>query len=412
MASTAEIIAIGSELLTPHRVDSNSLYLTKQLNSIGIEVGVKVVAGDDEGCLEQVVKVAIGRSSLVIATGGLGPTEDDITKKVFARVLHRQMVLEEQILKDIKSRFLSRGLDMPANNARQALVPVGAQVLENPTGTAPGLWIEEGDCVVILLPGVPSEMKTIFETSCLAVLKQRSGNSRMFSKVLKTTGMAESQLDEKIAPIYTEYRNPVTTILASQGEVQIHLTGRGKTEKEAEILVNELSDKMELVLGEYIFSRGTESLEQIVGYYLLMRQKTLSIAESCTGGLISERMTRVPGSSEYFLCGVTCYSNQSKINLAEIPPLVIEMNGAVSPEVAKSLAEGIREKTGSNLGLGITGIAGPSGGSPEKPVGLVYIALATEATVACQKFQFGGDRERVRFWASQTALDMVRRSLI
>ena len=412
MASTAEIIAIGSELLTPHRVDSNSLYLTKQLNSIGIEVGVKVVAGDDEGCLEQVVRVAIGRSSLVIATGGLGPTEDDITKKVFARVLHRQMVLEEQILKDIKSRFLSRGLDMPANNARQALVPVGAQVLENPTGTAPGLWIEEGDCVVILLPGVPSEMKTIFETSCLSVLKQRSGNSRMFAKVLKTTGMAESQLDEKIAPIYTEYRNPVTTILASQGEVQIHLTGRGKTEREAEILVNELSDKMELVLGEYIFSRGTESLEQIVGYYLLMRQKTLSIAESCTGGLISERMTRVPGSSEYFLCGVTCYSNQSKINLAEIPPLVIEMNGAVSSEVAKSLAEGIREKTGSNLGLGITGIAGPSGGSPEKPVGLVYIALATEATVACQKFQFGGDRERVRFWASQTALDMVRRSLI
>ena len=412
MASTAEIIAIGSELLTPHRVDSNSLYLTKQLNSIGIEVGVKVVVGDDESCLEQVFKIAIERSSLVIATGGLGPTEDDITKKVFARVLHRQMVLEEQILKDIKSRFLSRGLDMPANNARQALVPVGAQVLENPTGTAPGLWIEEGDCIVILLPGVPSEMKTIFETSCLSVLKQRSGNSRMFAKVLKTTGMAESQLDEKIAPIYTQYKNPVTTILASQGEVQIHLTGRGETEKEAEILVNEVSDKMELVLGEYIFSRGTESLEQIVGYYLLMRQKTLSIAESCTGGLISERMTRVPGSSEYFLCGVTCYSNQSKINLAEIPPLVIEMNGAVSPEVAKSLAEGIREKTGSNLGLGITGLAGPSGGSPEKPVGLVYIALATESTVKCQKFQFGGDRERVRFWASQAALDMVRRSLI
>ena len=412
MVSTAEIIAIGSELLTPHRVDSNSLYLTKQLNSIGIEVGVKVVAGDDEGCLEQVVKVAIERSFLVIATGGLGPTEDDITKKVFARVLHRQMVLEEPILKDIKSRFLSRGLDMPANNARQALVPVGAKVLENPTGTAPGLWIEEGDCVVILLPGVPSEMKTIFENSCLSFLKQRSGNSRMFAKVLKTTGMAESQLDEKIAPIYTQYKNPVTTILASQGEVQIHLTGRGKTEKEAEILVNEVSDKMELVLGECIFSRGRESLEEIVGYYLLMRQKTLSIAESCTGGLISERITRVPGSSEYFLCGVTCYSNQSKINLAEIPPLVIEMNGAVSPEVAKSLAEEIREKTGSSIGLGITGLAGPSGGSPEKPVGLVFIALATEATVECQKFQFGGDRERIRFWASQAALDMVRRSLI
>ena len=412
MVTTTEIIAIGSELLTPHRVDSNSLYLTKQLNSIGIEVDFKVVAGDHEGHLEQVVKVAIGRSSLVIATGGLGPTEDDITKKVFARVLHRQMVLEDQILKDIQSRFKKRGMEMPANNARQALVPVGAQVLENPTGTAPGLWIEEGDCTVILLPGVPSEMTAIFENSCLLLLEQQAGNTWMFTKVLKTTGMAESQLDEQIAPIYTQYKNPVTTILASQGEVQIHLTGRGTTKKEAENLVNEVSDKIELVLGECIFSRGKESLEQIVGYYLVMRQMTLAVAESCTGGLISERMTRVPGSSEYFLCGVTCYSNQSKIRLAEIPPLVIEMNGAVSPEVAKALAEGIREKTGSNLGLGVTGVAGPSGGSLEKPVGLVYIALATETTISCQEFRFGGDRERIRFWASQAALDMVRRTLI
>ena len=412
MVTTAEIIAIGSELLTPHRVDSNSLYLTKQLNSIGIEVDFKVVAGDHEGHLEQVVKVAIERSSLVIATGGLGPTEDDITKKVFARVLHRQMVLEDQILKNIQSQFEKRGMDMPANNARQALVPVGAQVLENPTGTAPGLWIEEGDCTVILLPGVPSEMTAIFENSCLLLLEQRAGNSRMFTKVLKTTGMAESQLDEQIAPIYTQYKNPVTTILASQGEVQIHLTGRGTTKKEVENLVNEVSDKIELVLGECIFSRGKESLEQIVGYYLIMRQMTLAVAESCTGGLISERMTRVPGSSEYFLCGVTCYSNQSKIRLAEIPPLVIEMNGAVSPEVAKALAEGIREKTGSNIGLGITGVAGPSGGSLEKPVGLVYIALATATTISYQEFRFGGDRERIRFWASQAALDMVRRTLI
>jgi nicotinamide-nucleotide amidase len=321
-------------------------------------------------------------------------------------------VLDDLILERIKARFSRRGLEMPVNNARQALVPLGATVLENPAGTAPGLWIEQESCHIILLPGPPGELRAMFEESCLPRLSRLAGGSRLFTRVLKATGTTESWLDERIAPIYTQYQNPVTTILAGAGEIQIHITGKGKTEDDARKIVMELADKIELELGDLIFSRGEESLEQIVGYYLLMRQMTLAVAESCTGGLVSQRITAVPGSSHYFLCGITCYSNRSKQDLANIPPLVIEMNGAVSEEVAKGLAEGIRRKTNATLGLGITGIAGPSGGSLEKPVGLVHIALSMESSLDHREFRFAGDRERIRLFASQAALDMIRRKLI
>lgn len=411
---TAEIIAIGSELLTPHRVDSNSLYLTGQLNSIGIEVDLKVVAGDQETRLEQVARSAVERSPLVIATGGLGPTEDDITRKVFARVLRRQMVLQHDILQTIRDRFRSRGLEMPGNNARQALVPVGARILDNPLGTAPGLWLEkgEGEVVIILLPGVPSEMKAIFEESCLPLLSQRSGGFHLFTRVLRSTGMTESQLDEQIAPIYMPYKNPVTTILSGRGEIQVHLTGRAKSRQEAENLVHEVADRIQVKLGDFIFSTGDQSLEQVVGEFLLRKKETLAVAESCTGGLIAERITRVPGSSRYFMGGVTCYSNPSKVEFTGMPPLLLEMSGAVSAEVAKRLAEGIRDRMGASIGIGVTGVAGPSGGSREKPVGLVHLALAKGDQVEHRECRFSGDRERIRFWASQTALDMVRRRLL
>ena len=409
---TAEIIAIGSELLTPHRVDSNSLYLTRQLNSIGIEVDLKVVAGDQETRLEQVVKSAVERSPLVIATGGLGPTEDDITRKVFARVLRRQMVLQHDILQTIRTRFRNRGLEMPGNNARQALVPVGARVLENRLGTAPGLWLEKGEVVIILLPGVPSEMKAIFEESCLPLLSQRSTGFHLVTRVLRSTGMTESQLDEQIAPIYTPYKNPVTTILSGRGEIQVHLTGRAKSREEAEALVRKVADPIQERLGDFIFSAGDQSLEQVVGECLLRKNETLAVAESCTGGLIAERITRVPGSSRYFMGGITCYSNQSKVEFTGMPPLLMEMSGAVSAEVAKGLAEGIRDRMGASIGIGVTGVAGPSGGSQEKPVGLVHLALAMGNQVEHRECRFSGDRERIRFWASQTALDMVRRRLL
>ncbi|PYV91108.1 MAG: competence/damage-inducible protein A [Acidobacteria bacterium] len=412
MEKNAEIIAVGSELLTPNRTDTNSLYLTEQLNSIGIEVEVKTIVGDSENRLEQVLREAIKRSELVITTGGLGPTEDDITKKVVARVIKKQMVLEERILERIRFRFRSRGLEMPANNARQALVPVGARILENPVGTAPGLWIEHEGCHILVLPGPPRELQVIFEESCMPRLSELSGGTRLATQVFKVIGLTESRLDEMIAPIYTRYKNPATTILAAAGEIHVHLIAKGKSDEDAKRVLTELADKIEYELGDFVFSRGEESLEQIVGYYLLMRQMTLAVAESCTGGLISQRITSVPGSSSYFLCGVTCYSNASKIELAGIPPLLIEMNGAVSQEVAKGLAEGIRLKTGATIGLGVTGIAGPAGGSVEKPVGLVHIALSLDDTIEHQEHRFGGDRERIRLWASQAALDMVRRKLI
>ena len=408
----AEIIAIGSELLTPSRVDTNSLFLTEQLNSIGIEVELKSIVGDNEHRLEQLFREAIKRSELVIATGGLGPTEDDVTKKVVSRVVKKQLVLEQKILERIQARFQNRGLEMPANNARQALVLLGSKILENPVGTAPGLWIEHEGCQILLLPGPPRELKVVFEEACLPRLTELSGGTRLFTQVFKATGLTESKLDEMIAPIYTPYKNPVTTILAGSGEIQVHLTGKGRSEEEAKKVVSEVADRIEFTLGDFIFSRGEEGLEQIVGYYLMMRQMTLAVAESCTGGLVSQRLTSVPGSSNYFLCGVTCYSNASKIDLAGIPPLLLEMSGAVSPEVAKGLADGIRLKTGASMGLGITGIAGPSGGSVQKPVGLVHIALSLEGSIDHQEHRFGGDRDRIRLWASQAALDMVRRKLI
>lgn len=412
MIKNAEIIAIGTELLTPQRMDTNSLYLTEQLNSIGIEVELKTIVGDNENRLEAVVKEAIKRSALVIATGGLGPTEDDITKKVFARVLKRQMVLDNRVMERIQSRFRSRGLEMPANNARQALVPNGAEIMENPVGTAPGLWIDQEGCLILLFPGPAFELKRMFEDSCLPRLTARAGGVRIVTQVFKATGITESRLDEIIAPIYTRYKNPVTTILASPGEIQVHISGKGRSEEEARKLVVELSDRIEFALGECIFSRGEESLEQIVGYYLMMRQLTLAVAESCTGGLLSQRLTSVPGSSNYFLCGVTCYSNASKVELTGIPPLLIEMNGAVSPEVAKGLAEGIRLRSGAQMGVGLTGVAGPSGGSVEKPVGLVHIAISTAPAIDHKEFRFTGDRDRIRFWASQAALDMIRHKLL
>jgi nicotinamide-nucleotide amidase len=301
---------------------------------------------------------------------------------------------------------------MSANNARQALVLAGSKILENPVGTAPGLWIEQDGCYLLLLPGPPRELKIEFERECMPKLTELSGGFRLFTQVFKTTGMTESRLDEMIAPIYTPYKNPTTTILAAAGEIHVHLTGKGKSEEEAERIVTEVADRIEFALGDFVFSRGDESLEQIVGYYLMMRQMTLAVAESCTGGLVAQRLTSVPGSSNYFLCGVTCYSNSSKIELAGIPPLLLEMNGAVSAEVARGLADAIRTKTHATLGLGITGIAGPSGGSVQKPVGLVYIALSLDGATEHQEYRFAGDREQIRLWASEAALDMVRRKLI
>ena len=407
----AEIIAIGSEMLTPFRLDTNSLWLTERLNSMGVEVKLKTVVGDDEARLEETVRDAMKRSEIVIATGGLGPTEDDITRKIFARVLKRQLILEDAILDKIRARFARRNIPMPEINARQALVIHGAQILENNNGTAPGMLITEGKCTVVLLPGPPREMKPIFDASVAPALKQRMGDMLIVRRTLSIFGLTESATDELAAPIYTKYRNPSTTILFKDGQIELHLTAQARGEGGAVKLLDELGGRLDEVLGEYIFSRNNETLEEVVGRSLKMRGYTLATAESCTGGLLAGRITDVPGSSEYFLEGVVSYSNEAKIDLLGVPKKWIKTHGAVSEQVAGAMASGIRKRAGSTFGISVTGVAGPGGGSPEKPVGLVYIALADDSQTTTRKFIFPGDRQFIRTLSVNAALDMLRRRI-
>jgi nicotinamide-nucleotide amidase len=405
----AEIIAIGSEMLTPFRLDTNSLWLTERLNAMGVEVKLKTVVGDDEARLEETVRDAMKRSEIVIATGGLGPTEDDITRKIFARVLKRHLILEDAILEKIRARFARRNMPMPEINARQALVIHGAQILENNNGTAPGMLITEGKCTVVLLPGPPREMKPIFDALVTPVLKQRAGDMLIVRRTLSIFGLGESAVDELAAPIYTKYQNPSTTILFKDGQIELHLTAQARNESETVKLLDELAGRLDEVLDEYIFSRSNETLESVVGQLLKLRGYTLATAESCTGGLLAGRITDVPGSSEYFLEGVVSYSNEAKIDLLRVPKKLIETHGAVSEQVAGAMAAGIRKRAGSTFGIGVTGIAGPGGGSDEKPVGLVYIALADDSQTTTRKFIFPGDRQFIRTLSVNAALDMVRR---
>ena len=333
----AEIIAVGSELLTPYRLDTNSLYLTEKLNALGIEVRFKTVVGDDRERLARVLRAALDRSNLIILTGGLGPTEDDVNREVVAEALARPLREVAEVRQSIEERFARLGRAMSPNNARQALVPEGAEWLENKKGTAPGLWIEEDGVHILLLPGPPHELEAMFESACLPRLAQLSTGERLSSRVYKVVGLPESEVDQRIAPIYKAYVNPTTTILAVAGAIEIHLRARAANEDEAQALLTELGDKIELALGDHVFSTRGESLEQIVAMYLNMKQKSVAVAESCTGGLLSERLTRVPGSSGYFLGGVVCYSNDLKTSLAGVPPALLETHGAVSKPVAQAL---------------------------------------------------------------------------
>jgi nicotinamide-nucleotide amidase len=407
----AEIIAIGSEMLTPFRLDTNSLWLTERLNSMGVEVKLKTVVGDDEARLEETVRDAMKRSEIVISTGGLGPTEDDITRKIFARALKRRLVLNDAILEKIRARFARRRLPMPEINERQALIISGAQILENNHGTAPGMLITEGKCTVVLLPGPPRELKPMFDASVAPVLKQRAGDLLIVRRCLSIFGLTESRTDELAAPIYTKYKNPSTTILFKDGQIELHLTAQARSVGEAEELLDEVSGQLDEALGEYIFSRRAETLEQIVGELLKLNGYTLATAESCTGGLLAGRITDVPGSSEYFLEGVVSYSNEAKAGLLGVPKKLIKEHGAVSEQVANAMASGIRKRAGSTFGVGVTGIAGPGGGSEEKPVGLVYIALADDTQTTARKFIFPGDRQFIRTLSVNAALDMIRRRI-
>src|SRR5438552_3669919 len=407
----AEIIAVGSELLTPDHTDSNSLFLTRRLNENGIEGRLKTIVGDDRERLAAVFRAALKRSELIMLTGGLGPTEDDINRDVVAEVLRRPLREIAEIRQRLESLFQRLGRKMSENNLRQAMVPEGAAWLENKNGTAPGIWIEHKGRTIVLLPGPPRELEAMFDAACLPRLTRLAAGNRIRARVLKVVGLPESEVDQRIAPIYKTYANPTTTILAISGAIEVHLRAHAPSAEAADARLGELAEKIEAILGDHVFATHGETLEEVVGMYLVMNQKTVAVAESSTGGLLAERLTRTPGSSKYFLGGAVCYSNTLKVRLASVPENLLEKHGAVSKPVARAMAEGIRRNTGADIGVGITGIAGPGGGTAEKPVGLVFISMADERGTEVREFRFPGDRARVRLWATQAALELIRRRI-
>jgi len=412
----AEIIAVGSELLTPFRQDTNSLYLTEKLNELGVEVSYKTIVGDNQKAILRVATTALSRADILLFSGGLGPTEDDLTREAVAQSLGLQLRRDPNIIEAIERRFAEHGWKMSPNNVKQADVITGATVLHNANGTAPGQWIsgrsDGKEKIIVLLPGPPHELKALFENAVLERLRAKVPKQIVASRVLKITGIGESACDARVASIYKRFADIDTTILAAPGEIQLHLRTRADSNHAANAHLDELVSQLEAELGDHVYSDNGDSLEQIVSYFLQMRNASLSVAESCTGGLLAERLTSISGSSRYFIGGAVVYSNELKVKLADVPQDLLDVYGAVSEPVAKALAEGIRKRCGTILGLGITGVAGPTGGTAEKPVGLVFHALASENGTEVIKRHFPGDRARIRWFASQQALDMVRRKLM
>ena len=419
----AEIIAAGSEMLTPFRQDTNSLYLTARLNELGVSVAFKTIVGDNLEDLTGAARVAISRADIVIFSGGLGPTEDDLTREAAAAALGVGLRRNAEILTAMYKRFAARRMAMPENNARQADVIEGAEVMQNANGSAPGQYIDtvvgRHRKIVILLPGPPKELEPMFEAECRPRLAATLPVRHMARRMLRMALLPESKVDARTAPIYKKFKDVDTTILAGAAEIQLHFVCSKPTEAEAQERVDELAEKIEQQMGEDIFSSHGESLEEVVLLMLGLRHMTLAAAESCTGGLLAQRLTAVPGSSRYFLGGAVVYADRLKTTFADVPEELVRDEGPVSEPVARAMAEGIRRRTGASVGIGITGIAGPGPGAPgpdaAKPIGLVYIAISfagLSGGTSVTELNITGDRERVRFWASQHALELLRRSLL
>jgi nicotinamide-nucleotide amidase len=414
----SEIIAIGSEMLTPFRQDTNSLHLTEKLNELGVTVSFKTIVGDRRNDLVNAIRAALGRTDIVAIMGGLGPTEDDLTREAVAEALSLTLRRDATQVSALAARTAAWRLPMPPNNLKQADVLEGATLLPNPNGSAPGQWLDttwQGyRKLLMLVPGPPSECLPLFDAECLPRLREMLPVRHIAKRTLRAAMIAESQADKLLAPIYTTYKDVETTILAHAGDIQLTLLCFKSNAAVAQQRVDELATRMEEAIEDWLYSSGGESsdsLEQIVLYYLGLRSATLAVAESCTGGMIAQRITSVPGSSRAFLGGAIVYSDELKTSFAGVPSDLIARHGAVSPEVAEALAKGIRERTGATLGLGVTGIAGPTGGTDSKPVGLVYIALSDAQKTEVVEKHFHGGRERIREYAAQQALDLIRRRL-
>jgi nicotinamide-nucleotide amidase len=414
---TAAIVAVGSELLGTSRLDTNSLYLTEQLNRIGIDVVCKAVVGDSRDDCGHVVRSFFERANLLVLCGGLGPTDDDVTREVVATVFDRPLAENPELWAGLRARYAARGYpgEMPENNRRQAMVPRGAEVIANANGSAPGLWLEHDGRVVVLLPGPPRELKPMFARLVEDRLRPRTEGASLSRAVIRVTGNIESQVDKALHPLYDEWsaQSPpiAATILAALGQIELHLSIRHSSEVEAAARLAAATAQVTAVLGADVFSVDGSRLEEVVGRLLAARGLTVAAAESCTGGLLTSRLTDVPGSSRYVRHAVVAYANDVKTQVLHVAASLLEAHGAVSEPVARAMAEGMRQVAGADIGIGVTGIAGPDGGTAAKPVGTVAVAVASDGETRSRLFRFFGERELVKFQASQAGLDMVRRLL-
>jgi nicotinamide-nucleotide amidase len=414
---SAAIIAVGSELLTPAKIDTNSLFITEQLNILGIDVKAKAVVGDERAQLEHVFRSFLARADLVVFCGGLGPTDDDLTREAVASVLDRPLAEDEAITAHLRARFASRNLPMPMpeSNRRQAMVPLGGRVIPNPKGSAPGLWIDHDDRLVLLLPGPPRELRPMLSELREGPLKARSAGVSLLRRVVRVAGRIESHVDEAMHPLYQEWERatpPIAaTILAVLGSIELHISTRAASREAAAIALESAVAQTVAILGADVYSTDGRLLEAVVGDLLVERGLRIGVAESCTGGLIASRLTDIPGSSRYVDQAVVVYSNEAKTELLGVPPDLLREHGAVSEPAALAMAQGIKARARAGIGVGVTGIAGPTGGTQEKPVGTVVVSAVTDAESRVRTFRFFGEREQVKFQASQSALDMVRRML-
>ena len=412
----SEIIAVGSEMLTPWRQDTNSLYLTEKLNEIGVTVTFKTIVGDRKKDLVNAIRVALGRTDILAIMGGLGPTEDDLTREAVAEALSLTLRRDASMVAALHTRAAGWRVPLPPNNLKQADVLEGALVLPNANGSAPGQWLDTRfggyRKIVLLIPGPPSECRPLFDAECLPRLREAIPKRFIASRTLRAAMIPESQADLFLAPIYSNFKDVETNILAHGGDIQLSLVCSKPSAALAKERVDELAGRLEEALEDWLYSSDGESLEQIVLFYLGLRQFTVAVAESCTGGMIAQRITSVPGSSRSFLGGAVVYADSLKYAFAGVSPELIAQHGAVSAEVAKALAHGIRLRTGATLGVGVTGIAGPTGGTEDKPVGLVYIAISDAEKNEATERIFRGDRTRIREFTTQQALDLIRRRLM
>ena len=413
----AAIVAVGSELLTPSKLDTNSLHITEQLNRLGLDVVVKAVVGDSRDELTIVIRALLDRVDLLILCGGLGPTDDDVTREAVSDALARPLAEDEAITARLRERFKARGftMPMPETNRRQAMVPAGAVVIENSKGSAPGLWIDEGSKVVVLLPGPPRELKPMLATLVEGSLRERASGEPLVRRVIRITGRIESDVDQLLQPLYREWAAAVpaiaATILAQPGAIELHLSAHDSSHEVVDRALDSAVQRVVATIGADVYSTDGRKLEQVVGDLLAARGLHVAAAESCTGGLITSRLTDVPGSSRYVDESVITYSNEAKTELLGVATELMATHGAVSAPVALAMADGMRARARADVGIGVTGIAGPTGGTPEKPVGTVVVAVTTSGDRRCRTFRFFGEREMVKFQAAQAALDMVRRLL-